>query len=58
MSSVKCSQVRHNAASQPKAATVQTVATLNYNDRVFFFVQNKDSTGSITVEFLKLIAWQ
>jgi hypothetical protein len=45
-------------SNQPKAATVQTVATLNYNDRVFFIVQNKDSTGSITVEFLKLIAWQ
>lgn len=45
-------------SNQPQSATVQTVATLNYNDRVFFIVQNKDSTGSITVEFLKLIAWQ
>jgi hypothetical protein len=45
-------------SNQPKAATVQTVATLNYNDRVFFIVQNKDSSSSITVEFLKLIAWQ
>ena len=41
-----------------QAATVQTVATLNYNDRVFFIVQNKDAASEITVEFLKLIAWQ
>jgi hypothetical protein len=45
-------------SNQPKAATVQTVATLNYNDRVFFIVQNKDAASQITVEFLKLIAWQ
>ena len=45
-------------SNQPQSAAVQTVATLNYNDRVFFIVQNKDSTGSITVEFLKLIVWQ
>jgi hypothetical protein len=45
-------------SNQPKAATVQTVATLNYNDRVFFIVQNKDAASEITVEFLKLIAWQ
>jgi len=44
-------------SNQPKAATVQTVATLNYNDRVFFIVQNKDAASEITVEFLKLIAW-
>lgn len=45
-------------SNQPKAGTVQTVATLNYNDRVFFIVQNKDAASEITVEFLKLIAWQ
>lgn len=45
-------------SNQPKAATVQTVATLGYNDRVFFIVQNKDAASAITVEFLKLIAWQ
>ena len=45
-------------SNQPKAATVQTVATLDYNDRVFFIVQNKDAASAITVEFLKLIAWQ
>lgn len=45
-------------SNQPKAATVQTVAALNYNDRVFFIVQNKDAASEITVEFLKLIAWQ
>lgn len=45
-------------SNQPQSAGIQTVATLNYNDRVFFIVQNKDTTGAITVEFLKLIAWQ
>lgn len=45
-------------SNQPQSATVQTVATLNYNDRVFFIVQNKDAASEITVEFLKLIAWQ
>lgn len=45
-------------SNQPQSAAVQTVATLNYNDRVFFIVQNKDTSGAITVEFLKLIAWQ
>ena len=45
-------------SNQPQSATIQTVVTLNYNDRVFFIVQNKDTTGPITVEFLKLIAWQ
>lgn len=45
-------------SNQPKAATVQTVATLNYNDRVFFIVQNKDAASEITVEFLKLVVWQ
>ena len=45
-------------SNQPQSAAIQTVATLNYNDRLFFIVQNKDSTGGITVEFLKLIAWQ
>lgn len=45
-------------SNQPQSAAIQTVATLNYNDRLFFIVQNKDSAGSITVEFLKLIAWQ
>ena len=55
------SEIYVNAGTQsnhPKAATVQTVATLNYNDRVFFIVQNKDAASEITVEFLKLIAWQ
>lgn len=45
-------------SNQPQSGTVQTVATLNYNDRVFFIVQNKDGASEITVEFLKLIAWQ
>lgn len=45
-------------SNQPKAATVQTVATLNYNDRLFFIVQNKDAASDIIVEFLKFIAWQ
>lgn len=45
-------------SNQPQSAGIQTVATLNYNDRVFFIVQNKETNGPITVEFLKLIAWQ
>lgn len=45
-------------SNQPQSACVQTVAALNYNDRVFFIVQNKSSAGSITVEFLKFVAWQ
>lgn len=42
-------------SNQPQSATVQTVIALEEGDRVFFIVQNKDSTGSITVQFLKLI---
>lgn len=45
-------------SNQPQSSCVQTVATLNYNDRVFFIVQNKDAASEITIEFLKLIAWQ
>jgi hypothetical protein len=45
-------------SNQPQSAAIQTVATLNYNDRVFFIVQNKDDSSPITVEFLKLIVWQ
>lgn len=45
-------------SNQPQSAAIQTVATLDYNDRVFFIVQNKDAATAITVEFLKLIAWQ
>lgn len=45
-------------SNQPQSGTVQTVVTLNYNDRVFFIVQNKDASSEITVEFLKFIAWQ
>jgi hypothetical protein len=55
------SEIYANASTpsnQPQSAAIQTVATLNYNDRVFFIVQNKSSATAITVEFLKLIAWQ
>lgn len=45
-------------SNQPQSGTAQTVATLNYNDRVFFIVQNKDASSEITVEFLKFIVWQ
>ena len=55
------SEIYSNAgtpSNQPQSACVQTVLTLNYNDRIFFIVQNKDSATPITVEFMKLIAWQ
>lgn len=55
------SEIYSNAgtpSNQPQSACVQTVLTLNYNDRIFFIVQNKDSGTAITVEFMKLIAWQ
>jgi hypothetical protein len=41
------------ASAQPVGGMIQTVLSLNTNDRVFFIVQNKDSTNSITVQFLK-----
>jgi hypothetical protein len=53
------SEVYANASTpsnQPQSGAVQTVQRLDPGDRIFFIVQNKDSTGSITVEFLKLIA--
>lgn len=55
------SEIYSNAgtpSNQPQSACVQTVAQLNYNDRVFFIVQNKSAAHSITIEFMKLIAWQ
>lgn len=44
------------SSAQPVGGMVQTVLSLNTNDRIFFIVQNKDSTNSITVQFLKFIA--
>lgn len=41
------------ASAQPVGGMIQTVLSLNTNDRVFFIVQDKDSTNSITVQFLK-----
>lgn len=52
------SEIYINAApqsAQPVGGVVQTVLPLNTNDRVYFIVQNKDSTHSITVQFLKFI---
>lgn len=46
------------ASAQPVGGMVQTVLSLNTNDRIFFIVQNKDSTHPITVQFLKFIAKQ
>ncbi len=43
------------SAAQPVGGMVQTIVRLNTNDRVFFIVQNKDSTHPITVQFLKFI---
>ena len=45
-----------SASAQPVGGMVQTVLQLNTNDRIFFIVQNRDSTDSITVQFLKFIA--
>ena len=42
--------------TKPASAAVQTVLDLNPGDRIFFIVQNKDSTASIKVEFLKFVA--
>jgi hypothetical protein len=42
-----------NPSTQPIAAAIQTVVDLETDDRLFFIVQNKDDTGSITVEFMK-----
>jgi hypothetical protein len=40
---------------QPAAGAIQTVLDLNTNDRVFFIVQNRQTTVDITVEFMKFI---
>jgi hypothetical protein len=52
------SEIYANAVNQnkPSATAIQTVLDLNPGDRIFFIVQNKDSTASITVEFLKFVA--
>lgn len=55
------SEIYINSASnsaQPVGGTIQTVLSLNTDDRVFFIVQNKDSTHAITVQFLKFIIRQ
>jgi hypothetical protein len=40
---------------QPAAGAIQTVLDLNTNDRVFFIVQNRETTIDITVEFMKFV---
>jgi hypothetical protein len=40
---------------QPAAGAIQTVLDLNTNDRVFFIVQNRETTADITVEFMKFV---
>jgi hypothetical protein len=40
---------------QPAAGAIQTVLDLNTNDRVFFIVQNRETTSDITVEFMKFV---
>ena len=50
------SEIYANASTpsgQPVSSTIQTLLDLNTNDRVFFIVQNKTATNSITIEFLK-----
>ena len=45
----------NQANDQPAAGAIQTVLDLNTNDRVFFIVQNRDTTADITVEFMKFV---
>jgi hypothetical protein len=45
----------NQANDQPAAGIIQTVLDLNTNDRVFFIVQNRETTADITVEFLKYV---
>lgn len=47
-----------NPSSQPIGGAIQTILDLNFGDRVFFIVQNKDSATNITVEFMKLIVME
>jgi hypothetical protein len=44
-----------NPSTQPIAGTIQTILDLNTDDRIFLIVQNKESTNSILVEFMKFI---
>ena len=45
----------NQANDQPAAGAIQTVLDLNTNDRVFFIVQNRETTADITVEFMKFV---
>jgi hypothetical protein len=45
----------NQANDQPAAGTIQTVLDLNTDDRVFFIVQNRETTADITVEFMKFV---
>lgn len=45
-------------SNQPQTLAIQTVRQLNNGDRVFFIAQNRSAANNITVEFLKLVAWQ
>jgi len=47
-----------NPSSQPISSSVQTLVELNFGDRVFFIVQNKDGDTGIVVEFMKFIVTQ
>jgi hypothetical protein len=40
---------------QPVGGAIQTIIDLNTGDRVFFIVQNRETTSDITVEFMKFI---
>ena len=45
----------NQANDQPAAGSIQTVLDLNTDDRVFFIVQNRETTADITVEFMKFV---
>jgi len=46
----------NTTANQPVGGAIQTVLELQPGDRVFFIVQNRDATNSVTVKFLKFTA--
>jgi len=45
----------NQSQDQPAAGAIQTVLDLNTNDRVFFIVQNRETTAGLTVEFMKFV---
>ena len=36
-------------------STIQAIITINEDDKIYLIVQNKSSTGNITIEFMNMI---